>query len=241
MSERRPGLGKLSQRYLKDDAYTAIKSAITSMTLKPGDACMESAIASELGISKTPVRSALDRLDAEGLVETIPFKGTYVRPVSVRDVREILEARRGLEGLAVRLWIERVPVEATRDLRALIDHAGASMQRGEVDDATEAIREFHAVLIRRAGNARLTAMYRSFSGQMARIRNITGHIAGRVDASGREHLGIVEAIEAADVAAAEAACHTHLQGLMEAYASQATVALVRLEAERGGGGGADGV
>ena len=56
MSERRPGLGKLSQRYLKDDAYTAIKSAITSMILKPGDACMESAIASELGISKTPVR-----------------------------------------------------------------------------------------------------------------------------------------------------------------------------------------
>ena len=51
-------------------------------------------------------------------METIPFKGTYVRPVSVRDVREILEARRGLEGLAVRLWIERVPVEATRDLRA---------------------------------------------------------------------------------------------------------------------------
>ena len=236
MTEPRPGLGRLSQRYLKDDAYTAIKSAITSMALLPGDACMESSIASELGVSKTPVRSALDRLDAEGLVETIPFKGTFVRPVSVDDVREILEVRRGLEGLAVRLWIERVPADATADLRALIDGADASLGRGEVDVATESIRDFHEVLIERAGNPRLTTMYASFSGQMARIRNITGHIAGRAETSGREHLEIVEAIEAADVVAAEAACDAHLRGLMEAYAARTKVALACFQAERAGGG-----
>ena len=236
MSEERPGLGRLSQRYLKDDAYAAIKSAITSMALRPGDACMESSIASELGISKTPVRSALDRLDAEGLVETIPFKGTFVRNVSVADVREILEVRRGLEGLAVRLWIERVPAADTADLRALVDGADASMQRGDVDEATTAIRDFHDVLIERVGNPRLTAIYAGFSGQMARIRTITGHIAGRVEASGREHREIVDAIEAADVTAAEAACDAHLQGLMEAYAARATLVLAGLQPERAGGG-----
>lgn len=223
-------LGKLSQRYLKQDAYEAIKHAITNMELKPGEPCTESTIAAQLGISKTPVRHALDRLDSEGLVVTIPYKGTFVRPVSVDDVREVLEVRQGLEALAARLWIERVPPERIGELRALIVRAQESDERGDVDDATDAIRAFHDTLIYRCGNKRLQAIFAGFEGQMARIRNICGHIPGRINESCHQHRRITDAIDAKDAFAADEACRIHLSTLLEAYSRRATEVLAALPA-----------
>ncbi len=88
---------------LKDKAYHAIKAAILSLKLKPGDPLVESDLAQQLGISKTPVRDALLELEREGFVTKVPFKGTYVTEITLKDVREVFQVRAVLEGLAARL------------------------------------------------------------------------------------------------------------------------------------------
>lgn len=215
------GLRKLLQRHLKDEAYEVLKSAITSLALPPGQPCMESELAAALGISKTPVRHALARLEREGLVVTVPFKGTFVRDVTVDDVREILEVRGGLEPLAVRLWIERVPREEMGRLREIIDSAERLAHAGAFEAAMNAIRDFHEVLIGRVGNQRLTAIFTTLEDQLVRIRNICGHIPGRIEQSCREHRETVEAIEARDVARAQRACLNHLTSLLASYTERA--------------------
>src|SRR5438128_8192678 len=102
-TEEQQDLPVIESRHLKDEAYRTIKSAIISLNFRPGDAVMEGWLARSLRISKTPVRNALVRLEQEGLVETRPFRGTFVAPLTVRNIREIFQVRGVLEGLAMQL------------------------------------------------------------------------------------------------------------------------------------------
>ena len=97
-------LGRVSDSVsLKDKAHAAIKDAILSFKLEPGAPLVETQLAEELGISKTPVRAALEELEREGFVTRILFKGTYVTEVTVKDLVEIFQLRAVLEGLATHL------------------------------------------------------------------------------------------------------------------------------------------
>jgi len=104
-------------RFLSDQAYQVIKEAIISLELEPGERLKESTLAEELGISKTPIREALTRLQHEGLVETIRFKGASVAQIDDHDVEEIFEFRELLEGAAVK--------------RAAIAFSSEDLQKGE--------------------------------------------------------------------------------------------------------------
>ncbi|MBI4757519.1 MAG: GntR family transcriptional regulator, partial [Chloroflexi bacterium] len=88
---------------LKDKAYAAIKDAILSLQLKPGEPLVETELAEQLGISKTPVRDALQHLERGGFVTRVLFKGTYVTEVTLKDLKEVFQLRAVLEGLAARL------------------------------------------------------------------------------------------------------------------------------------------
>ena len=105
---------------LKDRAYAAIKEAILSLKLQPGTLLVETELARQLGISKTPVRDALQELEREGLVTRILFKGTYVTEVSARDAEEIFQLRAVLEGLAARLATPRLTPEDLARARQLL-------------------------------------------------------------------------------------------------------------------------
>jgi DNA-binding GntR family transcriptional regulator len=212
-------------RHLKDEAYRIIKEAITTLQFRPGEPVIEGKLAKSLGISKTPVRNALVRLEQEGLVQTFPFRGTFVAPLNVRRVKETFEVRGALEELALRDLIGRVSPQDVVRLRRVIDEAAVNVHEGHLEESIESIREFHEGLVSLSDNGLLNETYSILSDHLARIRAICGHIPGRVEKSAQEHKAIVDAIEHNDLDGAIVALRLHLGSLIADYLQATEAAL----------------
>jgi DNA-binding GntR family transcriptional regulator len=223
-------LPRLQNSHLKDEAYRVIKEAITSLQFGPGDPVIEGDLARRLGISKTPVRNALVRLEQEGLVQTLPFRGTFVAAVSVSDVRELYEVRGALEELAIRLLMEHLSPSDVLDLRGAISGVEVKLQEGHLEESFDSIREFHDGIVSRSGNHWLIEMYGNLADHLTRIRNICGHIPGRVEKSAREHEKIIDSIEKYDSLGAIAALRAHLESLTEDYSRAAAETIQQIAA-----------
>jgi DNA-binding GntR family transcriptional regulator len=189
----------LTPSQLKDQAYAIIKRAITSLQFPPGASIVESHLAQRLGISKTPVRMALVRLEHEGFVETRRASGTFVSRMTFEDVAEIFEVRRALEQCALERLCAVASERDLADLRARLAHARTLVGRGDDEAAFDAINEFHLHLVDRAANQRLSQTYRTLYDHVVRIGNVCGRIPGRNAASQDEHSSIVDGIAAHDV------------------------------------------
>jgi DNA-binding GntR family transcriptional regulator len=216
-TEEPQNLPVIESRHLKDEAYRTIKSAIIQLNFRPGDAVMEGKLARSLRISKTPVRHALVRLEQEGLVETRPFRGTFVTPLTVRNIGEIFQVRRVLEELAMQQVMSTTPPGAAERLLALVDEAPAQLHAGQLEASFDAIRDFHEELVRLSGNEWLIRLYGTFADHLSRIRNVCGHIPGRVEKSAIEHRAIVDALARGDQAEAARHLRLHLDSLVDDY------------------------
>jgi DNA-binding GntR family transcriptional regulator len=224
-------LPAIESRHLKDEAYRTIKSAIISLNFRPGDAVMEGWLARSLRISKTPVRNALVRLEQEGLVETRPFRGTFVAPLTVRNIREIFQVRGVLEGLAMQLILDTNPPHAAERLLTLVNEAPAQLHAGQLEASFNAIRDFHEELVRLSGNEWLIKLYATLGDHLSRIRNVCGHIPGRVEKSAAEHTAVVEALATGDPVAANINLRRHLDSLIDDYLqADGVMSLPRAEA-----------
>ena len=115
--------GRHDRRKVTDWAYEEIRDAIIGLRLQPGDSLREAALAERLGVSKTPVREALGRLEKEGLVETTSFKGAVVSSYSREDLIEIYELRELLEGAAARTAADRSSTETVDRLRDIVERS----------------------------------------------------------------------------------------------------------------------
>lgn len=207
------GLGPINSVHLKDAAYEALRTAITNLELAPGQAISEKMLVEQLGVSKTPVRAALTRLEAEGMVETVPFKGTFVSLVEPDDARDVIELRVVLEVAAVRLACER----ATRDdLHGLTELAKVPTA-SEHGAALRGIGLFHESLIGLSGNQRLVASFRMLQGPLMRISALSGSEPGSIEDSSVEHAAIAAAIVASDPDLAAELLSTHLYRVLDLY------------------------
>jgi DNA-binding GntR family transcriptional regulator len=151
----------LERDLLRERARAGIREAIASGALKPGDQIVEVAMAARIGVSRSPVREALRQLEQQGLVESIPNRGTFVAALDESDVEEIVLLRGALEGLAGRLAADRM---GRRDVRALEEivarmerHTGPGAQ--EESAFIDADAEFHSALVRFSGHRRLHRMW----------------------------------------------------------------------------------
>lgn len=226
-------LPQLRSRHLKDDAYEVILDAITSLKLPPGAMVIEGRLARSLGISKTPVRSALVRLEQAGFVRTVPFRGTFVSDVTLRDVREIFHVRASLEELAIRRAVEEASAAELGALHGIIDAAAAAFDSDELRESVDLIREFHETVIGLSRNRWLADIYGALAHHLTRIRNICGQVPGRVETSMREHRSVVTAMEARDADAAVAALRSHLASLAseDFVAAEAAIAALGIDDE----------
>src|SRR4051812_49803721 len=120
------------RQLVTDWVYEEIRGAIVDLRLEPGAPLREAAIASQLGVSKTPVREALGRLEQEGLVEATSFKGAVVTNYSERDLQEIYELRELLEGVAVRAAASDADDETLAALRDVIERSRAARDAGDL-------------------------------------------------------------------------------------------------------------
>jgi DNA-binding GntR family transcriptional regulator len=204
---------------LKDRAYRAIKEAILTLSLEPGTALVESDLAAQLGISKTPVRDALQELEREGFVARVPFKGTYVTDLTAQDVSEIFQLRAVLEGLAARLATPVFTAEELAQLTQNLDDAEAALAAGDLALCSEKSRSLHQAIIAHAGNERLRQIIRNLDDHVQRLRIMSDRITGRLSISLQEHRRVLETLYARDPAAAEAAIRDHLFSVLQDLAT----------------------
>lgn len=191
-------LTPLQSSQLKDTAYDEIRQAITDLRLPPGAPISENWLVSQLGISKTPIRHALTRLEQEGLVETIPFKGTFAAETRDSDARDLMEVRAVLEIAAARRVAEHATLESIEGLRALATQGATSEAAGDHQGALRRIGDFHTGLIELADNPWLSRSYAALGGPLARMRSISGSLTNSVEDSTDEHLAIVDALAERD-------------------------------------------
>jgi DNA-binding GntR family transcriptional regulator len=155
---------------LRDVVFQTLRQAILRGELKPGERLMEIHLAQKLGVSRTPVREAIHKLEQEGLVVMIPRKGAIVAEITKSDLEDVLEVRMALEELAVRDACRRITKEQLAELRRLADEFQKTLYGSDVGACAEADMKFHEAIYEATGNGRLVQILNNLREQMYRYR-----------------------------------------------------------------------
>jgi GntR family transcriptional regulator, rspAB operon transcriptional repressor len=207
--------GHHDRRKVTDWVYEELKEAIVALKLPPGQPLREAALAEQLGVSKTPIREALSRLQQEGLAETTSFKGAVVTGYSRQDLVEIYELREMLESSAVRLAAQSMSDADRARLDQICTDSRALWDGSDPDRLAALIAEFDVVLYDQVRNGRIRALIGNLGAHLTRIGQLTAEIPGRVQTSVDEHEKIVEAIAARDPDLAEQRMREHIHSVRD--------------------------
>ena len=195
---------------LRDAVFETIREAILKGVLSPGQHLMEMQLAYQLGVSRTPVREAIRMLELEGLVVMIPRKGARVAAISEKSLCDVLEVRRALEELSVRLACTRIE---RKDLEKLDSINQQFIQACQADDVVQIAKideEFHAVIYEAADNAKLLQLLNQMQNQMYRYRIEYIKMRERRQILVEEHKKIIHALARKDDDAAAEATRIHI-------------------------------
>ena len=214
--------GRHDRRKVTDWVYEEVRRAIIDLRLQPGEPLREAVMADQLGVSKTPVREALARLEQEGLVETTSFKGAVVSGYSPEDLLEIYELRELLEGAAARAASAAISDEMLERLEALVASSRELRDRGDLDELADLLSEFDAIVYEQVSNQRIRALIENMKAHLARIGRLTTGIPGRIEASVEEHARIVDAIRDRDADEAERLMRVHIRSVLNDQLAAAT-------------------
>lgn len=170
----------LENRHLSDQVYDALRGRIVRGEFAPGERLIEVNLAHEYGVSRTPVKQAVDRLVGEGLVEIVPRKGTFVTEIDANRLREMFAIRRLLETYAAAQGIDLVSPDRLERMRSLLDDFAVLFNdEGEFPYPlyTSKDVEFHTLIVEWSGNQKLLQLYRNLSGhlQIDRVRYLQEH------------------------------------------------------------------
>ncbi|HJB47526.1 MAG TPA: GntR family transcriptional regulator [Candidatus Mediterraneibacter surreyensis] len=155
---------------LRDVVFNTLRRAILRGELKPGERLMEIQLANKLGVSRTPIREAIRKLELEGLVLMIPRKGAEVAEITEKNLRDVLEVRCALEELAVQLACDRIDRERVRELHAAATHFRDILGSDDITQIAAADEAFHDVIFKATGNDRLIQLLNNLREQMYRYR-----------------------------------------------------------------------
>ena len=194
---------------LKMQAGFQIRNAICCGDLKPGDRIVEDKLATGMGISRFPIREALSSLEEEGLVVTIPFKGTYVARIGEQDVDEIYSLRSSLEELAVRLLVEKSSPAALKKLCSLVDAMTRTVSAQNLSKLISLDLNFHRTICELSGHKRLLKIWLTLENQMRALFAVEERFYGEYARLVRGHGPIFEAIEQKDAFLAEQRIRHH--------------------------------
>jgi DNA-binding GntR family transcriptional regulator len=213
-----------AQASFKNKAYAALKDVIVSMDVYHGRADIrldERRLARDFGISRTPVREAMAQLEREGFVRAVPRRGIYVVRKTRVEVIEMITAWAALESMAARLITEKASDSEISSLRRMFANFEDGHVRAHMDEYSETNIEFHQAIIRMSANRVLIDLAENLFTHMRMIRRKTIGEKDRVDRSIRDHMHIIEALEARDTARAETLVRDHALGLAEHVAKYA--------------------
>ena len=208
----------------KRKAYAALRDVIVSLDVYRSRSDIrldERRLALDFGISRTPVREAMAQLEREGFVRSVPRRGIYVVRKTKREVIEMITAWAALESMAARLitiTAEQAEIVSLRRMFTIFENGEL---HARLDEYSEVNIQFHQTIIRMSGNSVLIALAENLFTHMRMIRMKTIGERDRVERSIRDHMHIIEALEARDTARAEDLVRTHALGLADHVAKYA--------------------
>ena len=162
---------------LSEVVYSTLKQRLVGQSERTisGLRLQEDQLAQELGVSRTPIREAIHKLEKDGLVKIIPRKGAFVRTISSKDVREIFDIRGALESAAVRSGLKQLDKNKLIQIKTLLEKCEKSLDKGEFDFFIQLDEEFHDFIVRSSGNDRLIQIMENLNNQiqLARLKSFS--------------------------------------------------------------------
>ena len=155
---------------LRDVVFNTLRQAILRGELKPGERLMEIQLANKLGVSRTPIREAIRKLELEGLVLMIPRKGAEVAEITEKSLRDVLEVRRALEELSVQLACEKITKEEIRELERVAKEFQQVVKSSDITEIAEVDVRFHDIIYTATDNQKLIQLLNNLREQMYRYR-----------------------------------------------------------------------
>ncbi len=215
---------------LRDVVFNTLRQAILTGELKPGERLMEIHLANKLGVSRTPIREAIRKLELEGLVTMIPRRGAEVAQITEKSMNDVLEVRRSMDALCVELACERITEEALQELDSACDAFAEAVETKDIRRIAQADVALHDIIVQATGNLRLVQLINNLSEQMYRYRFEYLKDISRHQSLIQEHRVIFEAIKARNKEEASSAAKLHIDNQAKAIIEQ-----IRLEKEKNSG------
>ena len=195
---------------LRDVVFNTLRQAILKGELEPGERLMEIQLAERLGVSRTPIREAIRKLELEGLVLMVPRKGAEVARISEKSLREVLEVRRSLEELAIELACQKITDEQIGELEAAEAVFAEAVQKGDPMTIAESDESYHDVIYQATENGRLVQILNNLREQMYRYRLEYIKDADKRHILVVEHEHIIRAEKSRNIAEAKQAMREHI-------------------------------
>ncbi len=198
-----------------DNAYERLKTEILNGQLPPGFQAPEPDIATRLGMSRTPVREALIRLEADGLVDLVPRRGAKVLPISLQDICEIYQILSALEALAAGTACRKAGDEALAEIEEVLNDADDALERQDIEAWAVHDDRFHRLMAKASGNLRLEAEIEGFLDQVYRANTVLLRLNKAPASNAADHRKIVQAIRDGDTDSATETARLHrLNGML---------------------------
>ena len=212
---------------LRDVVFNTLRQAILTGELKPGERLMEIHLAERLGVSRTPIREAIRKLELEGLVTMIPRRGAEVAQITEKSMSDVLEVRRALDALCVELACDRITEEELARLEQACSDFEAAVKTRDNKVIAQADVKLHDIIVQATVNSRLIQLVNNLSEQMYRYRFEYIKDSSRHENLVEEHRIIYESILKKDKETASRAAETHIDNQKNAIIQQ-----IRLEKEK---------
>lgn len=195
---------------LREMVYEELKMQILTGGIIPGTRMMEVELAEEMGVSRTPIREAIRKLEKEGLVTIEPRRGAYASRISTEDMVEILEVRQDLEGLAAELAASRMSPEQMKELKSISENYNRAVEEGDMDSMIKHDTMFHRLIVDSCNNKILVHMVEQLQELVLRFRYIYYDNFRRAEHMPEEHQDIMTAIAGGDTKKAREAADVHI-------------------------------
>jgi DNA-binding GntR family transcriptional regulator len=191
-----------------DRVYLRVKELAISFALKPGERINEVVLAKSLGVSRTPLREALNRLTSDGFLTFSPKYGFYRRPLDVKEILDLYELRQQIEVSGVRYGVERATPGALDEIAQYLEASRPDLPDRTIDDLVALDEGFHERLIRLTGNAEMLRVLQNANSRIRFLRWID--MDGRRQGTQAEHVAVLDAFRDRDAASAAALLERHI-------------------------------
>lgn len=205
---------------LRDVVFNTLRQAILLGELKPGERLMEIHLADKLGVSRTPIREAIRKLELEGLVTMVPRKGAEVAQITEKSMNDVLEVRRALDALCVELACDRITEEELEALGHACEDFGAAVRTKDLKQIAQADVALHDIIVKATGNQRLIQLVNNLSEQMYRYRFEYIKDTNQHETLVEEHRIIYQSIANKDKQTAAEAARIHIDNQEKAIIRQ---------------------